>query len=85
MMEADRQAQVEVQGFVCGLPLMAIIAVACLMTASLSLVATGLGALAYQAIPRPRPIQRSIELFILAVPLIVAASVFAKVVFGVPS
>jgi len=64
------------KGGVCGMLLLAASGVGALAAAFLSLVAVGLGAVAFLRLPRPRPFARVIELGLLAIPLLVAGSWF---------
>jgi hypothetical protein len=69
-------ARVATQGGVaCGLPVIGIAALAMLASMLLSLVAIGLGVAAYRRQPGPRTAHRTVEVFLLALPSVVAAAV----------
>ena len=65
-------------GFVCGVGIVAVMIMAMFVAAALSLVATGLGVLAYRRQPGPRTTWRNGEILLLATPLIVFAVLAAQ-------
>jgi hypothetical protein len=67
------------KGGVCGMPLLGAWGVGALGAAFLSLVAVGIGAVAFLRLPRPRPFWRVVELGFVAIPLVVAGSWFVAV------
>jgi len=67
----------EQYGYLCGLPMLAIVILACLAAALLAAGAVALGWLSFRALPRPRPGLRVVELAILAVPLVLPAGYVA--------
>jgi len=64
----------ERHGYVCGLPMLAIAILAGSGACVLSGLASWCGYMSFQALPRPRPRIRSIELAVLATPCLVSAS-----------
>jgi len=70
--EADRKAQLAGHGFVCGNPLLGMICFAGILSAVLSLVATGFGVAAFREIQKPRPTRRIVELGFLLMPFLLA-------------
>lgn len=63
----------------CGLPILGILAVAVLVSGLLSITAAIVGWLAWRRIPRPRPIRRTIEILVLAAPVVVCVVLIVTV------
>jgi hypothetical protein len=66
------------QGFVCGVGIFAVMIMAMFLAAVMSLVAAGLGVLAYRRQPDSRTAWRVGEILLLATPLIVFALLAAQ-------
>jgi len=55
----------------CGMPILAMVCLACLAAATLSIVATVLGTLSFRSLKPPRPKYRYVELLSLAAPCVI--------------
>jgi len=56
-------------GYVCGLPMLAIFGIACILSAGLAAMSLWLAAPSFRSLPRPRPKGRIAELAVLGLPL----------------
>jgi hypothetical protein len=75
--QAALRAQAEAAGtYLCGLPMLAIIGIACLSMAALSGGAVVLGWVSFRRLPKPRPRVRAAELVVLAIPMVVGLGYF---------
>ena len=61
------------EGFVCGMPLMAVATLSVLLSALLSFLAFAVGLTGYRDLPRPRPKLRAFELLLVGLPAILLA------------
>ena len=61
-------------GYVCGMPILAIIGLACIGAIILSCIALFFGVLSFRSLAKPRSWFRVIELVILGGPIIIASS-----------
>ena len=68
--------------YLCGLPYLAIVTLACLGSAILGAAACGFGYRSYRHLPKPRPLVRSVELVVLTVPLVLGLALFALLLSG---
>jgi hypothetical protein len=80
-MDADMKTQRQVHGFVCGLPLLGIMFVACIASAALSVLGTAFGVASFRAAPAPRSLLRVAELAALVLPFL-AASTYVALLLG---
>ena len=67
----------EQYGYVCGLPMLAIVMFAAMSAALLSGVAVWFSYLSFRALPRPRPVYRVVELAVLSGPLVFSVAIVA--------
>ena len=73
--QADAEAQlVGHPRFVCGIPMLGIVLVACAASGILSVISTIVGLVAYLRLNTPRPKLRMLELCALSVPLLLSAA-----------
>ena len=81
--EADRKEQLAAGhvGF-CGNPMLGIICLAGIASATLSLVAACFGLSAFRGVPKPRSIIRTVELGFLFLPFLVVGSYVAVLFLG---
>ena len=80
---SDLNTQRAAYGFVkCGTPMISIILLACIASGALSMVATGFGVASIRLIPKPRPKIRLFELLVLLLPTLVAAFIFASILWA---
>jgi hypothetical protein len=68
--------------YVCGLPALGAVLLACFATSILSGVAVVLGTAAYRRLPFPSPLSRRFELAGLSLPLMVFGGYAALILFG---
>jgi hypothetical protein len=80
-LDADMKTQRQVHGFVCGLPLLGIMFVACIASAALSVLGTAFGVASFCAAPAPRSLVRVAELAALVLPFL-AASTYVALLLG---
>lgn len=69
-------------GYVCGLPMLAIIVLACIGAAVLSGLATLFGTLSFLSLSKPRPRLRIVELVVLGLPFVFSAA-YVGIIFSV--
>ena len=69
-------------GYVCGLPFLAIIILAGIGAAILSGLAVLFGVLAFHTLEKPRPFLRKVELVVLGLPLILSV-IYVGIVFSI--
>ena len=83
VVQASLYGTARAQGrYICGLPMLAIITLACLGTATLSALALLFGWLSFRGLPKPRPRVRVAELAALAAPIVVGLSYAALLLTG---
>lgn len=70
--EQEAREQLQIHGYVCGMPLLGFYLLAVFVSGCLSSVALFFGVVAYRALPLPRPKLRMAELALIAAPLVLA-------------
>lgn len=65
-------------GYVCGLPMFAIILLASIASGALSLASFSFGFASFHALPKPRPLSRKAELALLGAPGLLAVGVLCS-------
>lgn len=69
-------------GYICGLPILAIIGLACFSAALLSFLSLMFGILSFRSLTKPRPWYRVVELVVLGLPAILSI-LYVGILFNV--